>query len=550
MDDAVLATGRPGPTRSQLSWFLFLRVVVISLFLGGMIVYQLSARLAVDHPTLDILFALVGLSYLQAIVSALLLTRVRRLTTFTQVQIVWDLLFVTALIYLSGGQDSIFSFLYILIIIGSAFLMARRDAFVVASAASILYGSLLDLQYFGYLPELGGLHFPAQGDGRQIFFALFVNVVAFFLTAFLAGTLSERLRLSQQALVRREIDYEELENLNRAILANIGSGLLMVNRQGRIRSFNAAGTRITGYRLEEVYDRDVRQVFPALDVFTGEIKPVTRGECLLTAKNGNRHTIGYDAAYLRDRSGAILGLLVTFQDLSHVKEMEARLQRADRLAAVGRLASGMAHEIRNPLASISGSVQLLMETEGLSEPDRRLMSIVVREADRLSGLLTDFLHYARPGNPLKEKVDVAQLFDELADLLMADERFCDIEIDGQYPRPCFFELDVKQMRQVLWNLSVNASEAMERHGRLTFLADSEKSLIAIEDTGPGIPQDIRQKIFDPFFTTKDSGTGLGLATVHAVVESHGGEVLALEGKAGGARFEIHLPQRTGHEAKL
>jgi two-component system sensor histidine kinase PilS (NtrC family) len=123
---------------------------------------------------------------------------------------------------------------------------------------------------------------------------------------------------------------------------------------------------------------------------------------------------------------------------------------------------------------------------------------------------------------------------------MADERFCDIEIDRQYPRPSFFELDVKQMRQVLWNLSVNASEAMERRGRLRFLADPGKGLIAIEDTGPGVPREIRQKIFDPFFTTKDSGSGLGLATVHAVVESHGGEVLALEGEAGGARFEIHL----------
>ncbi len=541
MDANPSAAGRPEPTRSQLSWFLFFRVVVISLFLGGTIIYQMGSRRGVFNPAVNWLYLLVALSYLQALVSAIILRFPLRLALFTQGQIVWDLLFVTGLIYLSGGIDSVFSFLYILIIISSSVLLARRDALVVASAASILYGSLLDLQYFGFLPQLAGVKFPADVDARAIFFSVFVNVIAFFLTALLSGTLSERLRRSEQALVKREIDYEELENLNRAILANIGSGLLIINRQGRIRSLNAAGSKITGYELEDIYDSEVQEVFPALAVFDGDFRLISRGECTLTDRAGTRHVIGYDTSLLRDRRGKVPGLLVTFQDLSHVKEMESRLQRADRLAAVGRLASGMAHEIRNPLASISGSVQLLMEGEGLSSSNKRLMSIVVREAERLSGLLTDFLHYARPSKPLFERVNMAGVCDELADLLMADQRFSAIEIRRDYSREEFFQVDLKQFRQALWNLSINAAEAMGGRGIVYFEADSRRGLIAVEDTGPGIAAEIRPKIFDPFFTTKDSGTGLGLATVHAIVQSHDAEITCGDGRRGGARFEIRFP---------
>lgn len=541
MDANPSAAGRPEPTRSQLSWFLFFRVVVISLFLGGTIIYQMGSRRGVFNPAVNWLYLLVALSYLQALVSAIILRFPLRLALFTQGQIVWDLLFVTGLIYLSGGIDSVFSFLYILIIISSSVLLARRDALVVASAASILYGSLLDLQYFGFLPQLAGVKFPADVDARAIFFSVFVNVIAFFLTALLSGTLSERLRRSEQALVKREIDYEELENLNRAILANIGSGLLIINRQGRIRSLNAAGSKITGYELEDIYDSEVQEVFPALAVFDGDFRLISRGECTLIDRAGTKHVVGYDTSLLRDRRGKVPGLLVTFQDLSHVKEMESRLQRADRLAAVGRLASGMAHEIRNPLASISGSVQLLMEGEGLSSSDKRLMSIVVREAERLSGLLTDFLHYARPSKPLFERVNMAGVCDELADLLMADQRFSAIEIRRDYSREEFFQVDLKQFRQALWNLSINAAEAMGGRGIVYFEADSRRGLIAVEDTGPGIAAEIRPKIFDPFFTTKDSGTGLGLATVHAIVQSHDAEITCGDGRRGGARFEIRFP---------
>lgn len=540
MDATPLATGRQEPTRSQLSWFLLFRVVVITLFLGGAIFYQLGGSTPRTEATVNYLFILVGLSYLQALVSAIILRKLTRFKLFTQTQIGWDLLFVTCLIYLSGGIESLYSFLYILVIISSAFLLSRRDALVVASAASIFYGSLLDLQYFGYLPLLAGVSFPEQIDGRTVFYAVFINVLAFFLTALLSGTLTERLRRSEQELERREVDYEELENLNRTILGNIGSGLLIINSQGRIRSLNAGGSKITGYALEDVYDRDVREVFPTLAVFDGAFRLISRGEARLRDRFGAEHFIGYHTTYLRDREDKILGLLVTFQDLSDIKEMEERLKRADRLAAVGRLASGMAHEIRNPLASISGSVQLLMEGGNVNDDDKRLMRIVVREAERLSLLLTDFLLYARPSPPQPELVQVAALLDELADLLMADGRFSAIEIHREYAADIEIALDRQQFRQALWNLVINAAESMGGRGALWLSAGRDS--IAVEDSGPGVKDDLRPKIFEPFFTTKDSGTGLGLATVHAIVTAHGAEIALEEGRRGGARFVIRFKE--------
>jgi two-component system sensor histidine kinase PilS (NtrC family) len=538
------------PSGRQLSWSLFFRVLIITLFLGGSIVYQLRSGLEKAPPVLPYLYLLVGISYLFALISASVLPRTRRLKLFTQAQIVWDLLFVFSLIYVTGGIESLFSFLFILVITSASVFLSRKEVLVVASASAILYGSLLDLQYYGYLPLIGGLTFPAQIDGRDIFYAVFVNVIAFFLTALLSGTLSERLRRSEIALERKAIDYAELENLNRTILANITSGLMIINPHGRIRSLNAAAEKITGYSLQEAYDRDVREVFSQLQIFDGTFKIVNRGEGRFVDQEGQLRILGYASSLIEGPREKILGLLVTFQDLTHVKELEEQLQRADRLAAIGKLASGMAHEIRNPLASISGSVQLLMEGSQVSEEDRRLMGIVVKEADRLSDLLTDFLLFARPTPPQFEPVDVSALLDELADMIACDSRFGGIDVRRAYPPSLTMSLDRHQFHQALWNLLINGAEALDGEGTLRIGLEPGAQAIYVEDSGPGIPPHIREKIFDPFFTTKDRGTGLGLATVYAIVEAHGGMIEVASGANRGTRFIIRLPRMAVNSGRI
>lgn len=189
-------------------------------------------------------------------------------------QICWDLLFATSLIFLAGGIVSHLSFLYIFIIFSVSIFLSRREVFVSASAAAILYGGLLDLQYYSALPVVSA--FPANpASSREIFYDIFINVIVFYLIAFLSSLLSERLRRSELALKKRQIDFEELENLNKIILEIIPSGLIIINNVGRIRSFNAGAATITGYALESIYNRPIAELFPDMNVLEGEnFKPL------------------------------------------------------------------------------------------------------------------------------------------------------------------------------------------------------------------------------------------------------------------------------------
>ena len=533
-----------GPDRRSLIWYLACRVGVITLLLGGAAVFYLQGH--VESEAAPLLFVLLGLSYLQALLSLMLLRWVQKYGFFTQLQLVWDLLFVTILIFVTGGAESVFSFVYLLIIVSASLLLSRRYTIITAASAAILFGGLLDLQYFGYLDWL--IAQPDAASSGPFLYAVFVHVIAFFLTAFLSGTLAERWRLSEAKLQRKQIDYEELEKLNQTILSHINSGLLMTNRSGRIRSLNRAAAEIIGYSLEDVYDTEISDLFPQIVFFQdNQYNLVSRAEGRYTKSDGSEGVLGYASTKVLDRNGEDIGMLVTFQDLTRFKKIENELQRADRLAAVGRLASGMAHEIRNPLASISGSVQLLLEAENVSQADRRLMSIVVREADRLSELLTDFLLFARPKPPSPEMVDVSLVLDELAELLRADARFEGIVIEKEYSPAVEIYLDRSQVRQALWDLAVNSAEAMEDGGILSLGVLAEMNCIYVEDSGPGIPEEVQGQIFDPFFSTKEKGTGLGLASVYSIVEAHGGSLEVVSGKSGGARFNLYF--KANNEAR-
>ncbi len=364
-----------------LHWYLLVRPLVIALFLGGGIVNQVRSA-GSDFQVLGWLYLLAALCLVQSLSFLFLFRRSQQPSSLFRWQACWDLLFVTALIFLTGGIGSHLSFLYIFIIFSVSIFLSRREVFVAASAAAILYGGLLDLQYYSVLPVVS-FSPSISVNSQEIFYDIFINVIVFYLIAFLSSLLAERLRYSELALKKREIDFEELENLNQIILENIPSGLVIINNAGRIRSFNAGATKITGYALETIYNRPIADLFPDIVVLDGDrFKTVSRGETPLVDQQGGQRPVGFSSSTVRDVSGEILGLLITFQDLTRLKEMEDQLKRADRLAAVGQLAAGMAHEIRNPLASISGSVQLLMEGEKL---------------ERFSGLCSAFPALLRTG---------------------------------------------------------------------------------------------------------------------------------------------------------
>jgi len=519
----------------NLTWYLICRTAVITFVLGGAAIFYLKG--SVNRSLIPPLFLLIAVSYAEALVSALLLKKIANSNLFTQLQIVWDLLFITTLILLTGGVESVFSFAYLLVIISASFLLSRRLTVLAAACSVILFGGILDLQFFNYLHFFN--LFRSVPDGT-FFSVLFVHAVAFFVTAILSGTLADRWRQSEAQLQRKTIDYDELEKMNRTILSHISSGLMLINPDGRIRSFNRAATVITGLSLQDVYDQDSVAIFPGLLFGTTSASMLQRrSEGYFVSKTGEKLILGYATTPAKGGQGEAIGILVTFQDLTQLKKIEEELKRTDRLAAVGRLAAGMAHEIRNPLASISGSVQLLMEAEHAQPEDLKLMRIVVKEADRLNGLLTDFLGFARPKKLVKEPHNVVTVLNQLNDMLAADPRFKNIDIAQNYSDEFIIALDKSQILQVLWNLAINATEAMRGNGRLIFSSVIEASpAIIVEDSGPGISDEVKERIFEPFFSTKERGTGLGLASVYSVLESHGGTVTVDKGVYGGARFTL------------
>lgn len=526
-----------------MAWFLLCRILVAFLLLAGTVLYYRRVWSGNSDAILYWLSGFFAVAFTQTLLSLVSLPRINRLGLFIRFQISWDLLSAAGLIYLTGGVESPFAFLLLFVVISSSFFLPRREVFSFASAAVILYGSLLDLQYFHYLPRIQGLPWPVGVDSRSVLYTLYVNVTAVLLIAFLSGLLAERLRRSELARERTEIDFQELESLHLAIQAHISSGLMIVNPQGRIRVFNREAERITGYRLTEIYDRRPEDFFP---IFTRQGQErsgsVERAEGVLQTRDGNERILGYNISPVFNPEGVLLGQLINFQDLTRFKALEEQIKRADRLAAVGRLASGLAHEIRNPLASISGSVQLLLEQEYLSREDRHLMGIVVREADRLNVLLGEFLAFARPAVPKRIAVQFAPLVEEVLQIASADQRFSKITFECRELAGLCLKVDPQQMRQVLWNLLVNAADAMPDGGLILLASHGGDAGVSVEDSGHGIPEAERGRIFDPFFTTKERGTGLGLATVHAIIVAHGGMIRVEKSSLGGARFVLEFPR--------
>jgi two-component system sensor histidine kinase PilS (NtrC family) len=319
---------------------------------------------------------------------------------------------------------------------------------------------------------------------------------------------------------------------------------MVINAAGRIRSFNSAASKITGYSLEEVYNRPIEAILPEFGPFDSEgMVDIERGETGYLKSEKEILNLGYSASRVVDNNNESLGLLIAFQDLTEYKALEEQLTRSDRLAAVGRLASGLAHEIRNPLASISGSVQLLLEDEKVSDEDRHLMNIVVKEADRLSLLLSDFLNFARPSALQLESIDISSLVDELIALVNASGQFQGVTIERVCQGPTLMNVDPQKMHQVLWDLLINAGDAAKPEGKILIEINASQGEIVIEDTGVGIADEDRDRLFEPFYTTKEKGTGLGLANVYANVEAHQGRIYVEAGSLGGARFIIELPEQ-------
>jgi len=508
------------------------------------------------------LYAVLAAGFLLTALFAGALPFVRRLGRFGALQLGMDVALVTALVHFSGGADSFFGFLYLPITLYGAILFERRGAYGSAILASAGYGlALFTAEHTGTRALFGG---PLPGTPLSALWV--VHTVALLLVALLGTALARELRITGERLEQSASSLRELRDLHERTVGSLTSGLLTTDLAGRLTSFNPEAERITGRAARDVIGLDVEAVLPgAREVVmaprAGGGRP--RARMVFCDRDGHERRLGLSGGVLRSADGGDGGWVVIFQDVTDVVRMEAELRRSERLAATGQLAANMAHEIRNPLAAISGSLEMLREREGRPgnpKERERLMEIALREVERLDHLIADFLAFARPATAEPAALPLAPAVEDVLKMFAAS---CPegVRISSDVPADCAVLADSRQLRQVLWNVLLNALQALPAGGEIRVSARrvseppqeggaqrrnvSDEGVqyveIAISDTGVGIAPEVLERVFEPFFTTKRAGSGLGLPTVHRIVENHGGS-LSLESRPGeGTAVRVRLP---------
>ena len=530
---------------------------------------SLGIALALDTAVGDLsersrrgLYGTVAFAFLATALYGMVLPRIRQAGRFAAINIAADIAIVTSLVHFSGGADSVLAFLYVVVAVYAALLFERRGALATAGLGIFAYGALL-LAGRGVGAESHG----ASSEPATVLITVWaVHATAIVLVAALASFLAAELRRTGEALRQRTRDLRRLRSLHEHTVESLMSGLLTTDHAGHITSFNPEAERITGLSAAAAVGCSVELVLPG--VHEQALAPAGDGvhrrvRMPYRSRDGEERHLGVAAYVLRDADGVAGGRVLIFQDVTEVVELEAELRRSERLAAVGELSASIAHEIRNPLAAISGSIQMLVKESGAldADPAERLMKIVLRETDRLNLLITDFLRYARPGPLDLEAVEVRQAVGELLEMF-ASTLPDNVRVIVDVEEGITVHADAAQLRQLLWNLVLNAAQAMPDGGELRIhgavvpegapqeaRADRRKrgeaksawAELSVRDEGIGIPADLLDRIFDPFFTTKAQGSGLGLAMVHRIVEEHGGS-LGVESTVGrGTEIRVRLP---------
>lgn len=563
--------------KKKIEGLLLFRLALAVFFLSLTLFVQIYRDVDLLSPRLLPLYTFSCVLFLFTVVAALGIGSVRRFRRQAYFQLHFDVGAVTVLIYLSGGVDSPFSFLYMLVIVSAALLLYRRGGLLIAATCSLAYGLLLDLQYFGWIAPFHVLVDESYGrDIATYFHTLLMNIVGFFLVAYLSGTLAEEWLRSRKEVVRQKKSLERLASLHHNIVESIHSGLLTVHCSGKIAFANAAAKEILGLGEMDLHGRHLSEILNQVDITSWpskeaprpEISPSFRGdpgkeeppampiraEVAYRRPSGETLALGYTVSILQGSENEDLGWVFIFQDLTRIQSMQRHMQRLERLALAGRIAAEISHEIKNPLAAMSGSVQML---QGEAPPDSlnaRLLEIVHREIDRINGLITDFLWLTRGAQRAArvEKVAVCPVILEILDVLkMRDKLGTCHRVRTNFQWEPVLMLDAGQFRQVLWNLLLNALEAMPEGGEISLSVvpwqpggegrAPREARIDIRDTGAGISEEMRDKVFEPFFTTKANGTGLGLGITYQLMESMGGRIEMNSHPPTGTTFSLFFP---------
>lgn len=547
-----------GGLREKLEWLMLFRLVLVTFLLGSAVLVNVNDVASFSDPSYLAIVSLIVGTYVATLLYVFWFRSGWSVRQLAFLQLIGDVVLAAGLVLLTHGIHSIFTFLFFLTIFNGAVLMGRTGAMFSASGSSLGLAGIVVLQFgdfaflWSVLPET-----LAQTD-RVPVYALIIHLVGFFTVAALSGYLAEKLGQVGTELERRQIDLKELRALNENIVRSLASGLVTLDLSGRVIFFNETAEEITGRKSYEVNLRPLATSIPSLApiveaaeaLIAGPSRP--RVEVRFERPDGRVMYLGVSLTALRDAEGRRTGYIMIMQDVSSVKSLEEKLLRQEHLSAIGKLSAAIAHEIRNPLAAISGSIEMLKMLLDPPEEEQRLMGIVIREVERLNALIEDFLEYARPESYTKSTVDIVEILDESLELMKRDTAIAanvTFVLDDGLSQPVQVEADAGRIRQVYWNLIRNACEALGGGGEVTLRrrlvqhprTGSPLVEVRVEDDGSGLAEDVMPNLFEPFFTTKEEGTGLGLATSHRIVTAHGGTLEAENLDGGGACFVFRLP---------
>ena len=533
---------------ADVRMLLAVRVVVVTSLLLAALIIQFTADIVLP---INYIYLITGLTYGLTLVYIVIARMVESRVINLYAQFFGDVVLETLLVYFTGGADSPFSFLYLVSIITASMTLYRKGGLVISSVAVILYGVLVDLMFYKVIPmPPQTVLSPTAWTATRIYLNMTTNFAGFYATALLTTYLSEKLRETYEELDVNRQNLAELRALNENVVESIPSGVLTLTPDGTVTFANTIARKILALQSYDMIGRNVAELGLFDDVGWFEMERTVSESGIVSGEketfDGDDATcIGYTITPLNTLEGQPSGVTVVIQDLTEMKRLEAQLRMKDRMAAVGELSAGIAHEIRNPLAAISGSVQALKSSERLLPHEQRLMSIILKESDRLNRSIADFLRFVRPKETVMSSFDIAASLQETLDLLRNSSEVLELhqivtEID---PASQTIFGDPNQIRQVFWNVAKNAIQAMPEGGRLTVTTrvDDGRYRIHFADSGKGMSQDDQRRLFQPFRTNMPSGTGLGMAISYRIIQEHDGAITVDSQLGKGTTITISIP---------
>jgi two-component system sensor histidine kinase PilS (NtrC family) len=474
----------------------------------------------------------------------------RKPTAQAYIQFFGDLLLITLMVYYLGGIESPFSMLYLIVIAVASTLLRRRAGISVASVANVCYAGLVLGLYFHKLPIPPGVPAPEAVPVFRLAYSLAVHCFGFYAVALLTSYLAHNVARAERELEEKREHLADLEVVHRDVIQSISSGLITTDLDGLVTSINHAGIGILDRPETELVGRTVLESGLFSAERWAELTAASEGQRTLRAeaeldREGDTQYVGFSISQLNDADGRHQGFILIFQDFTRWRKLEGELRIKDRMAAVGELAAGLAHEIGNPLAAISGSVQMLSSSPSATPSQRKLIDILLKESQRLDRTIKGFLRFARPRERSSVPFDIARLLAENCELLRNSAEVSErhrIEVRLEPPSASVIA-DPDQVSQIFWNLARNSLRAMPHGGTLTLVGrlDEDSYRMQVIDTGRGMTEEQRANLFHPFQSFFDGGTGIGMAIVYRIVQEHGGRLLVDTRPGGGTTITVELP---------